>query len=294
MNIRDALTWGISQLPARDEASPRLETEILLAFALGKSRSHLHAWPELDLSETQMRRFQELIGQRLNGRPLAYITGRREFWSLDLAVNEAVLIPRPETELLVERALARLPPGHPALVADLGTGSGAIAAAIASERPKTRIVAIDDSPPALTVAEGNFRRLGLGNIEARPGHWCAGFREGERYDLILSNPPYIAETDPHLEQGDLPAEPRSALASGPDGLDAIRAILACTPVWLRPGGWLLVEHGYDQGERVRDLFRQAGFMEAATLRDLEGRERVTEGCYPRTGHQWIGSPPQEG
>ncbi|MBU0499265.1 MAG: peptide chain release factor N(5)-glutamine methyltransferase [Gammaproteobacteria bacterium] len=280
MNIRDALTWGGKSLSSLDGGSPRLDAEILLAFVIEKPRSHLHAWPERELPPEHWHRFQELIGQRLNGRPLAYITGRREFWSLELAVTKAVLIPRPETELLVERALELLPLGHAALIADLGTGSGAIAAALARERPEARIVAVDSSPEALAVAEGNLRRLGLANVETRLGNWCNGFREDERYDLILSNPPYIADDDPHLNRGDLPAEPRSALASGPDGLDDIRAILCCVPSRLKPGGWLLVEHGYDQGERVRGLFLQAGFTQVATLRDLEERERVTEGQLP--------------
>jgi len=277
MNIRGALTWSGKSLSALDGGSPRLDAEILLAFVLKKPRSHLHAWPERELPDRDEQRFRELIAQRLNGRPLAYITGTREFWSLELAVSESVLIPRPETELLVERTLELLPPQQTALVADLGTGSGAIAAAVARERPNARLIAVDNAPPALAVAEGNFRRLGLGNVEARPGNWCEGFREGERYDLILSNPPYIAESDPHLELGDLPAEPRPALASGADGLDAIRLILACAPPWLKPDGWLLIEHGYDQGAAVRGLFSQAGLERVQTHRDLEGRERMTEG-----------------
>lgn len=259
--------------------SPRLEAELLLAHALGRDRSHLHAWPERTLCGDARTAFEDLIARRLRGTPLAYLTGEREFWSLRLHVAPGVLIPRPETERLVEQALSRLPAGHPPCLADLGTGSGAIALALASERPDARIVATDRSETALEIARGNARRLNL-PVEFRAGDWLDALPADARYDLIVSNPPYIAEGDPHLTRGDLPAEPPAALASGPDGLDAIRRIVADAPSRLRPGGWLLLEHGFDQGAAVRALLEDAGLVEVATLRDLENRERVSEARRP--------------
>ena len=267
--------------PPTEDANPRLEAEILLAHLLNKPRSHLYAWPDKQLTAIQHQQYVKLVEQRAKGKPIAYITGKREFWSLELEVDPSALIPRPETELLVEQALQLLPPDSRALIADLGTGSGAIAAAIATERPGTRIIAIDNSTDALTTAKNNFQRLGIDNIEARTGDWCSAFRPDERFSLILSNPPYIAENDPHLHQGDLPAEPRSALAAGPDGLDAIRAISACAPHWLADNGRLMLEHGFDQGEATRTLLQQAGLTDIRTLRDLEGRERLTLGINAR-------------
>jgi release factor glutamine methyltransferase len=202
--------------------------------------------------------------------------GARGFWRFDLAVTPDTLIPRPETELLVELALARIALDAPARVADLGTGSGAIALAIASERPRARMVAVDVSGEALEVARGNAAMLGIDNVEFRRGDWLAPL-DGERFDLIASNPPYIAEGDVHLARGDLRFEPHGALASGADGLDAIRVIAATAPKHLRDGGWLLVEHGWEQGPAVRALFEAAGFVDVATERDLEQRDRVTLG-----------------
>lgn len=211
---------------------------------------------------------------------MAYLLGRRGFWTLDLAVGPDTLIPRPETELLVEQALQRLPSGQPCRVADLGTGSGAIALAIASERPLAQVVATDRSAAALAVARRNAEALGLASrVGFREGDWFAPLA-GERFGLVASNPPYIREGDPHLGQGDLRHEPPSALASGADGLDALRAIVAGAPGHLEPGGWLLLEHGHDQGPAVRALLSDAGFVDVATVPDLEGRDRVGLGRRP--------------
>jgi len=218
------------------------------------------------------------VARREAGEPAAYLTGRRGFWRFELDVDAATLIPRPETELLVELALERLPQS-PCRVADLGTGSGAIALAIASERPRADVVASDASAAALEVARRNAARLGLANVRFAEGSWYVPLA-GERFELIASNPPYVAEGDAHLSQGDLRFEPASALASGVDGLDDIRVIAAEAPAHLVSGGWLLVEHGYDQGASVRDIFVRAGLVDVATVQDLEHRDRVTMGRAP--------------
>ena len=201
------------------------------------------------------------------------------FWTLELEVSPAILIPRPETELLVELALARIPMAAAARIADLGTGSGAIALAIAKERPRAHTVATDASEPALAVARRNAARNRIANIEFRHGDWLAPLA-GERFDLIASNPPYIADGDPHLGEGDLRFEPPSALSSGRDGLDAIRCIVRDAPLHLRPGGWLLLEHGWAQGAAVRALLAEAGFSEVETAQDLESRDRTSLGRWP--------------
>ena len=207
---------------------------------------------------------------------MAYITGRQGFWSLELEVTPATLIPRAETELLVELALARLPCDTACSVADLGTGSGAIALAIASERPLAKVVATDASAAALAVAQRNAARLGITHVRFAQGDWLAPLA-GQAFDLIVSNPPYIEAADPHLGEGDLRFEPATALASGADGLDAIRRIVHAAPAHLDPGGWLLFEHGWNQGEASRALLAGAGYAEVFTARDLERRERVSGG-----------------
>ena len=214
--------------------SPRLDAELLLAHALGKDRSYLRAWPERAPTPAQAARFESLLARRQAGEPVAHLLGVREFWSLDLHVTPDTLIPRPETELLVERALLRIPADRPATVADLGTGSGALALAIANERPRAKVIATDRSPMALAVARGNAETLALGNVEFREDDWLAGLPAGH-FDVILSNPPYIAEGDPHLARGDARFDPRSALASGPDGLDDLRRIIRDAARCLKPG-----------------------------------------------------------
>ncbi|WP_287597999.1 peptide chain release factor N(5)-glutamine methyltransferase [Thermomonas sp.] len=263
---------------ARDVIDPA-DAALLLAHALGKPRSWLFAHADDLLGEADAARFDALLARRVAGEPVAYLTGSRGFWTLDLAVTPATLVPRPETELLVELALARLPAVAPVRVADLGTGSGAVALALAKERPRAHVVATDASPEALEVARGNAVRNGIGNVAFRCGSWLQPL-DGEGFDLIASNPPYIADGDPHLSQGDLRFEPAMALSCGADGLDAIRIIVRHAPACLRPDGWLLLEHGWDQGEAVRALLAEAGFVDAATERDLEGRDRVTLGRRP--------------
>ncbi|MBW8823753.1 MAG: peptide chain release factor N(5)-glutamine methyltransferase [Xanthomonadales bacterium] len=253
-----------------------VDAEWLLLHVIDRSHTWLFTNRDAVLGHEQARNFELLVKRREQGEPVAYLTGRRGFWSLDLEVTPATLIPRPETELLVELALERLPIDRTSRVADLGTGSGAIALAIANERKQSQVIATDASSDALEVAQRNAQRLAIANVEFRRGEWFAPLH-GERFDLIASNPPYVAVGDPHLDAGDLRFEPASALSSGGDGLDDIRIIVAHAPAHLRDGGWLMLEHGHDQGAAVRALLEQEGFVEVATRRDLEGRDRVTLG-----------------
>jgi release factor glutamine methyltransferase len=267
---------------ATAEAGPglqRIDAEFLLAHYLAKPRAWLYAFSDQSLSDRQAEDFMALANRRVAGEPVAYITGRRGFWSLDLHVSPDTLIPRPETELLVELALEHLPASGPVTVLDLGTGSGAIALALAYERPRSQVTAVDVSGAALAVADRNAAELKLRNLLFIRSHWFAELG-GQLFDVIVSNPPYIEAADTHLAQGDLRFEPRSALASGEDGLDDIRVIVAEAPEHLNPNGWLLIEHGWNQGAAIRQLFRAAGFSEIATEQDLEQRDRVTLGRVP--------------
>ena len=259
------------------ERVDRSDAAALLAHALARSPAWLYAHGDDTIDEAGLAHFEGLLARRAAGEPVAYLTGRRGFWSFDLRVTPDTLVPRPETELLVELALARLPSTTDLHLADLGTGSGAIALALAHERPRARVIAVDVSAGALKVAGENAVELGLANIEFRLGDWLAPLA-GERFDLIASNPPYIAEGDPHLD--DLRHEPAPALSSGCDGLDAIRIIVREAPAHLLPEGWLLLEHGWDQGGAVRDILVAAGFADVMTDRDLEDRDRVTSGRWP--------------
>ncbi len=254
----------------------REDAEYLMAHALGQSRSWLFAHANDELPAEALAQFEKWIARRERGEPVAYLLGTRGFWRLDLAVTPDTLIPRPETERLVELALDRLPPHAAKLAADLGTGSGAIALALAHERPMLQVLATDVSAGALAVAQGNALANGLNRVQFAQGAWFSALG-GRRFDLIVSNPPYIEDRDPHLERGDLRFEPRTALASGTDGLDDLRIIIAGAPAHLVPGGSLLVEHGWNQGERVARLFVAAGFSDVATVQDWEGRDRVTLG-----------------
>jgi len=273
ITVRGLLAASAAELGG-DEAAR--EAELLLGHALGKDRAWLYAHADDALDADGALCFHALLVRRAAGEPIAYIVGRREFWSLDLSVNPDVLIPRPETELLVEMALQRIRQNVQVDIADLGTGSGAIALAIARERPQARVLATDASAAALAVARANAGRLGIGNVEFAQGDWCAALG-GRRFDLLVSNPPYIALADTHLQRGDLRFEPRGALASGADGLDAIHSIIATAPAHLQPHGWLLFEHGHDQGRAARDLLAQSGFVDIFTAVDLEQRERVSGG-----------------
>jgi release factor glutamine methyltransferase len=260
----------------------RAEADILLAHALGKPRSWLIAHADDPADAAGAAAFAALVERRAAGEPVAYLTGRRGFWTLDLEVTPATLIPRPETELLVELALARLPHAGAPRVLDLGTGSGAIALAIARECPHARVLATDASAAALAVARRNAQAHGLRNVALAQSDWFATLA-GEHFDLVVSNPPYIAAGDPHLEQGDLRFEPAGALASGIDGLDDIRRIVDGARAQLVANGWLLFEHGWDQGAAVRGLLEAAGYREVFTAQDLEGRDRVSGGRAARTG-----------
>jgi release factor glutamine methyltransferase len=275
--VAQLLRETAAALPGDDA---RAEAELLLAHCLQKPRSWLYAHADDEVDADGEATFAALRSRRITGEPVAQLLGRRDFWSLPLAVTPDTLIPRPDTERLVELALERLPLSETRRVLDLGTGTGAIALAIASERPRARVVAVDASEPALAVARANTHASGLGaRVSLLAGDWFAPV-VGEVFDLVASNPPYIADDDPHLSQGDLRFEPRSALAAGADGLDDLRRIVASAPAHLVPGGWLLVEHGWEQGAAVRALFAAAGFTAIETARDIEERERITLGQRP--------------
>jgi release factor glutamine methyltransferase len=273
--LADWLNWAAAALQDCCD-SPRLDAEVLLCELLSCNRAGLVVRAGDAVSAEVALRYAALIDRRRLGEPVAYLTGRREFWSLDLGVSPAVLIPRPDTELLVEWALERLRGVQPPQVADLGTGSGAIALAIAKERSDARVVAVDISEDALTQARHNARVLGLERVEFHAGDWLAPLG-GERFDLIASNPPYIAEGDPHLLA--LRYEPRRALTAGPDGLADLRRIAADARDHLKPGGVLMMEHGAEQGVAVRALLVQFGYAQVETRRDLNGLERATLGIH---------------
>ncbi len=272
--VRTALEDAVRRLAVFHE-SAKLDAEVLLCHVLEKARAHLYAWPEQGLTGPQWWVFEQLVTRREEGEPIAYLTGRREFWSLPLGVSQDTLIPRPDTELLVELALGEIPEHANWLVADLGTGSGAIGLAIARERPGCQVLASDRSAAALKVARDNMRRLGVRNISLAQADWCRPFASSA-CDLIITNPPYVREADPHLMQGDVRFEPRHALVGGDDGLDAIRAIGREARTALRTGGSLLLEHGHDQARQVRELLTALGYRQIKSHRDLADKQRVTQ------------------
>lgn len=255
--------------------SPRADADALLCHLLGCRRSYLMTWPERELDGAQQATLQGWLDRRLAGEPIAHLIGEREFWSLPLKVSPATLIPRPDTEVLVEQALARLPAGPCALL-DLGTGTGAIALALKSERPDADVWAVDRMPDAAALARANSAALGL-PIAVRNGSWFEPLLDAPRFAMIVSNPPYIDGADPHLEEGDVRFEPRSALVADEQGLADIRLIVAGAPAHLCPGGWLLLEHGWEQGAAVRQLLLQQGYCQVETVRDYGDNERVTLG-----------------
>jgi len=254
-----------------------LEAQVLLRHVLNRPHAYLLAHPEAILTDANLVQFDTLLARRERGEPIAYILGEREFFGLKLRVTPDVLIPRPDTELLVELALALMPEAKILEVLDLGTGSGAVAIAISKKRPKANVIAIDQSDEALAVARDNAHRLGAANLRFMQGDWCAPLDKGARFDVIAGNPPYIAECDAHLAQGDLRFEPKAALASGVDGLDAIRAIASQAAQHMTPTGWLLLEHGFEQGAACHKILAEHGFQEIYSHRDLAGLERVTVG-----------------
>lgn len=273
-SIRFCLEHALNQ---GELAVTRSDVEILLAHTLQQPREYLHTWPERELTTEQFNIFSNLVDKRRGGWPVAYLTGRQAFWNIDLRVSSATLIPRPETELLVETALTHLPADANKIVIDLGTGSGAIALAIAKERPQWQIHATDISPDALAIARDNAQRNAITNVAFYQGDWVMALPSALRADMILSNPPYIAVGDPYLRQGDLRYEPVHALTSGPDGLDAIRQLLEHVHSYLKPNGLFAIEHGYDQAPIVRRLFGQHHFTDIMQFNDLAGHVRVTLG-----------------
>lgn len=259
--------------------SPGLDAEILLAMVLEKPRSYLVTWPEKIVEPSDRARFEQVLQRRIQGEPIAHITGEREFWSLPLKVTPDTLIPRPDTELLVELALASIPRGANWKILDLGTGTGAIALAIAQERPDAHVHAVERSEQALKIARENAARHSITNLQFYSGSWFEPVH-GKRFHLIVSNPPYIASDDPHLQQGDVRFEPRTALVAGPEGMDDLEQIIRHAPGYLLPGGGLLLEHGYEQAAAVRRLLKMHGFIKVSTQKDLAGHDRVSCGYLP--------------
>ena len=241
----------------------------------GRGRHDIIARPRISLTADERLCLENLLARRKNGEPVAYLTGGREFWSLNLNISPSTLIPRPETELLVEQALRKIPLNAEWNIADLGTGCGAIALALSKERPRCRLIASDLSRPALDVARSNARKFDMTQIEFLEGDWFAPLAS-RKFELIVSNPPYVAAGDPHLSQGDLRFEPVSALVSGPDGLSAIRHIAEHATLHLKAGGWLIIEHGWDQAREVNSILTGHGYYNIATRKDLSGIDRITE------------------
>jgi release factor glutamine methyltransferase len=275
-DVRRALSIAAAQFAG--SPTPRLDAELLLAEALERPRTWLHAWPEAELDGATMGRLEELVARRAVGEPIAYLLGRREFWSLELEVGPDVLIPRPETEGLVEAVLTHLKEARierPRIL-DLGTGSGCIALALARERLEDAVTAVDAAPGALAVARRNIERKAARNVELLEGRWFEPVA-GRVFDAIVSNPPYVRGDDPHLDQGDVRFEPRAALEGGPDGLDAIRALAAGAPAHLAPGGLLALEHGADQARDVLALLGEQGLLELGVRPDAAGLARVALG-----------------
>lgn len=278
MELRQALHQAVDRLTEADTDSPRLDAELLLCHVLDKPRGFLFTWPEHRLTQAQQAQFDELITARCQGMPVAYQTGQRAFWTLMLDTENSTLIPRPDTETLVEAVLARVP-AAPRDVADLGTGTGAIALALAAERPAWRVTGLDRSADAVSLAQRNARNNDLTRVHMIQSHWCDALADNS-LDVLVSNPPYIREDDPHLTRGDVRFEPHSALVAGADGLDDIRQIVQQSVSVLRAGGWLFLEHGYDQADDVALLLIDAGYQDTETVPDLSGQPRVTLGRRP--------------
>ncbi|EGT5721699.1 peptide chain release factor N(5)-glutamine methyltransferase [Cronobacter sakazakii] len=278
MEYQQWLKQAIERLTASE--SPRRDAEILLAFVTGRTRTFILAFGETALTDDEHARLDALLARRAAGEPVAYLIGQREFWSLPLEVSPATLIPRPDTECLVEQALARLP-ATPCRILDLGTGTGAIALALASERPDCHVTALDVIPEAVALAKRNAQRLGIDNVTVLQSHWFSALTDA-RFSLIVSNPPYIDGDDPHLSQGDVRFEPKSALVADNAGLADLETLVTEARRFLEDNGWLMLEHGWQQGEAVRELFTRAGYQAVETCRDYGGNERQTLGHYRDT------------
>ena len=277
-SIEQALKSAMAMLAEGDQTSPSLDAAVLLCHVLDKPRSYLMTWPEKALTLTQQAQFEALLARRLSGEPVAYIIGEREFWSLPLKVAPSTLIPRPDTERLVEVAL-EITQQKTGLILDLGTGTGAIALALASELPARQVLGIDLKQEAKELAEYNAAKLNIKNVTFAQGSWFSPIPHGEKFALIVSNPPYIDEQDPHLLQGDVRFEPKSALVADENGLADIRHISNIARQYLENEGWLVFEHGYDQGEAVRQILKHSGYSQVITEKDYCGNDRVTFGCY---------------
>lgn len=278
MNISQTLTWLRQQLPPEEATR---EAELMLCRVTGLTRTQLRTYPEKDVSDTKQKQLSAWVQRRSQGEPLAYILGDTEFYGLKLSVTPDTLIPRQDTELLVDAALELIPERAPWTVLDMGTGTGAIAIAIAHHRPIAQVTALDASKAALAVAQDNACGLRLPSIRFIHSDWFSALGQ-QRFDVIISNPPYIAQNDPHLQATSLPYEPMSALTSGVDGLDDIRLLVQQAPKHLNSDGWLLLEHGYDQGAAVRHLMQSAGFSAIATHRDYGNNDRITLGQLNQT------------
>ena len=274
MTIDEILSWSRTQFPATAERD--METRILLGSVLGKDSAALLAHGEQIVADDQLAQFKSMLAERRNGKPIAYLTGTREFWSLPIAVNSHVLIPRHETELLVERVLNLSGKVQPIRILELGTGSGAVALALGSELRHARITATDKFSSSITVARQNLDVSGLKNVVIIKSDWF-GSLDGGQFDLICCNPPYISAADKHLQQGDVRFEPRHALVAGECGYESIRHIVTNARNFLSPGGWVVIEHGFEQGQVVRQMFLELGYGSVATHQDLGGNDRVTEG-----------------
>ncbi len=275
MTLKEWLIAAKRQLMSVSDSS-QLDAEVLLSDCLQVNKSYLYTWPEKTLSATQLQQLQEWLTLRLQGCPIAYIVGHREFWSLDFKVTPATLIPRPETELIVEICLQQLSDAQQYIL-ELGTGSGAIAIALAHERPQWHILASDNSSDALAVAEYNARQLAVSNIQFSQNDWFDNIA-AQQFAAIISNPPYIAKDDPHLQQGDVKFEPLVALVAEKEGIAALDTIIKNAPQYLASQGLLVLEHGYQQASQVRQQMEQCGFEKVLSYRDLAGHERVTVGC----------------
>lgn len=276
MTIAEALVWAQEQIGGD---SPRLDAEVLLSACLGRNRTYLYTWPEKTLDPGTEPLWQSYVQRRSMGEPVAHIVGTKEFWSLELEVSPATLIPRPETETLVACVLERITPrpSAPPRLLDLGTGTGAIALALATELPDAQLVAVDNRADAVDLARRNARVLGCGNVDVLQSHWFEAV--SGQFDWIVSNPPYIEPHDPHLDMGDVRFEPRSALVAEDAGLADIKFIVSASGPYLRQGGGVAIEHGWQQKDAVQQLFAQSGMIEIETVTDLAGHSRVTLGIY---------------
>jgi len=276
-SIQALLEQASTQLAAISPTA-RLDAEILLSHCLDKNRSYLRAWPEKSLTTEQLSQFLTLIDQRQQGTPIAYLTGSREFWSRNFKVSQDVLIPRPDTELLIELSLSILPDNKSCKIIDLGTGSGVLAITIAAERPLATVIATDISPKALQIAQSNAEQLNAGNIRLQQSNWFDSVADCD-FDLVISNPPYITANDPHLQQGDVRFEPRSALISAENGLKDIRLLAEQARRHLKNSGYLMIEHGYNQQTEIQAIFKTLNYRHVATHQDLSGNPRVTSGLW---------------